>query len=64
MALNVDLDLARIHQKLTDVQTGLDTPMAVTPDSGINERVAALANTVQNLAQVVGRIAAAQNNRR
>ena len=64
MGLNVDLDLARIQKSLAEVQSGLGTPMAVTPKSDLNERIAALANAVSNLAQVVARIAAAQNSRR
>jgi hypothetical protein len=57
MSLNVDLDVARIHKSLVEIQSGLDTPMVVTPESSINTRIAALANTVGRLTQVVDRIA-------
>jgi hypothetical protein len=57
MDFHVEQDLKRIMDALTRVKAGLDAPMTIMPESSDRERIAALANAVTSLAQVVTKIA-------
>jgi hypothetical protein len=64
MNIRVENDLAKVNQALTRVKSGLRTPMNVTPDSSVEERIAALANAVTILTRVVTNIADSLKHRR